>query len=99
MWLLVSMACDTIEGRLRELHARLVARRTLNACVTSGERHVRESMIESGLIELDDPGVSALVLRMARLAFGLAGLRRPAVKASRIANIPIDVFVAIQATG
>lgn len=69
------MTCRAVDWRLGELHTGLVTRSAFHPNVTARKRHVCQTVIEAGLVELNNLGTPALVLGMTRLAVRLSSLR------------------------
>ena len=98
---LANMACRAGDGRVCALE-----RKFCRWCVTSDARHcfvlvpeleIRKCMIECLAVQLDDVGVSSLVIGMTMVAFLFCGIRLAPMESLACRTIRSNFFVALKA--
>lgn len=90
------VAADALDRSLPPRLARLVAVVARECTMPALERKVGQLMIEARATELHDIGIPALVLGVACAAFTRAGVGHPTVVAMVVANVRLDILVAIE---
>jgi hypothetical protein len=91
------MTVETASRRVAELYGLRVTAPALHRFVSIVQLEIRESVVERFAIELDDVGISPLVISMAMGAVLLHRIRLPSVKSPACQPIRGDFFVACQA--
>lgn len=97
MYVVRSMAGDTILCRLAILDAGRMALGAVRLGMCAGQRKVRGLVIEGFAVQPDDIEGSAFVIRVAGLAFHSGDGRRPSMETDTGLDVGIDVLVAGQA--
>jgi hypothetical protein len=80
MWINRLVTIDTTAGRLAEFDRWRVAAGARHRSVGIPKREIRKGMVERLAVQLDNVGVSSLVIGMAMIAFAFCGIRLAPMK-------------------